>query len=139
MPVVAALACAVATAAAALPVAPVADPTRPPTSGNATTAAGAPPAVHTQVVVAPVPAPQLQSIQLSAQNGDTVLIDGQLARAGDQIAHWRVMSIDARGVVLRGVTGVRRLTLLPDGAISARTAAVSSARPGLTASSKEFP
>lgn len=104
---------------------PLADPTRPPSAQGAATGQRGPLGAGTRpaaaplvapVVVAPLPLPLLQSVQLPSpgptQGLALAMIEGQPVRAGDTVAGRLVLSIDSQGLVLRGVAGPERLWLL---------------------------
>ena len=102
---------------------PLADPTRPPSAqggsvGGLRAATGSRPAAAppAPMVVAPLPLPLLQSVQIPApgptQGQALALIDGQPVRVGDTVAGRLVLGIDSQGLLLRGVAGQERLWLL---------------------------
>ena len=113
------------SAAAAL-----ADPTRPPaalmaaspgrsvapasgasaTTSGARSLAGAASAVS--AVLAGLPTPVLQSLQLPLQGPAVAMVDGRLVKAGDTVGTRTVLSIDSQGLLLGGNGGTERLTLL---------------------------
>lgn len=126
--------------ATAQPFKGVGDPTRPPAgamrpqagSGGPGAAASAASAASMPASAASAPEPrlplQLDAIRFDAARGASVaLINGELVRVGERVQALTVESISREDVVLRGASGIRRLTLRiesePPSPVSARAAA----------------
>ena len=96
-------------AAAAVPSLP--DPTRPAVFAEPAASAASP---RRSDAAATIPAaPQLQSVQHSANGGSTALVDGRIVRVGGRVGELTVLAIDEQGLLLRGARQDQRLTLLP--------------------------